>query len=294
MKSDISPLFKPANKYKEDELKAIVKSVVSAFSDVEMIILFGSYATGKSVEDVQRIDGNEFGYKSDFDLLIILHTNGKANDSLYTASIDKVIRNLKLTTPVGAIYHGIDFINHQISEGSYFFHEIMEQGYMLYNSNRHKLNPIKELNIIELKEKAERDFENWFKSGSDSLTVFELTFNKSLYKEAVFNLHQATERYYAAIQLVFTGYKPKTHDIGDLEVYVNNLDLRFAKVFQRENEKEEDYFQLLRRAYVDARYNVKYTITKEELEYIYNRLLLLKLLTQEICQAKIASFEKKT
>jgi HEPN domain-containing protein len=33
---------------------------------------------------------------------------------------------------------------------------------------------------------------------------------------AAFLWHQATERYFHAVLLVFTGYKPKTHDIKTL------------------------------------------------------------------------------
>ena len=287
MKSDIKALFKPKDSDKVIELNSIVLALVNGFPDIEMIVLFGSYATGKWVEDIQRIGGNEYGYNSDFDLLIILHTNSKANSSLYTARFDQVIRSLKLSTPVGAIYHGIDFVNRQIIEGSYFFHEIVEHGYMLYNSNRHTLNPVKALDIIELKAKAQKDFEYWTRKADQALTKYELCMQLSFMEEAAFELHQATERYYAAVRLVFTGYKPKTHDIGELEVYINNLDLRFAKVFHRESEAQENYFQLLRRAYVDARYNVNYVISKEELEYIYNRVKTLQSLTKKVCTNKI-------
>lgn len=293
MKTDIDSLFKPKDQHKATELKAIVDTVTKAFSDVEMIILFGSYAAGKWVEDIQHIDGNEFGYKSDFDLLIILQSNNKANNSSYTASIETAIKSLNLTTPLGAIYHGIDFVNKQINEGSYYFREIIEQGYMLYNSNRHTLAAIKPLNILELKEKAERDFAYWTKKADQALRKHELCVEHDFLEEAAFELHQATERYYSAVQLVFTGYKPKTHDIADLEGYVNKLDQRFAVVFLHATQQQEDYFQLLKRAYVDARYNINYQISKEELNYIYNRVLILQKLTKEICQARIIEIAQK-
>ncbi len=102
-------------------------------------------------------------------------------------------------------------------------------------------------------------------------------------------LHQATERYYAAIQLVFTGYKPKTHDLQVLSDQVYHLDRRFAEVFPRKSKQEDECFILLKKAYVDARYKDDYTISQEQLEYLSNRVLVLKELTEKICKERIAN-----
>jgi hypothetical protein len=47
---------------------------------------------------------------------------------------------------------------------------------------------------------------------------------------------------------------------------------------------------LLNRAYVEARYDRGYKITKDELEYLAKRVKLLQKLTKTICRAKIESF----
>jgi hypothetical protein len=46
----------------------------------------------------------------------------------------------------------------------------------------------------------------------------------------------------------------------------------------------------LRRAYVEARYNPGYQITKAQLEYLAGRVRKLQRLTKEICDAKIESY----
>jgi uncharacterized protein len=109
-------------------------------------------------------------------------------------------------------------------------------------------------------------------------------------KIAAFQLHQATERYYGAIQLVFTGYKPKTHDIEDLGALAKACNMEFGKVFPKSSKQEHDRFELLRKAYVDARYNMDYSITKEDLDYLSERVRLLRALTKQICGNKIAGF----
>ncbi len=49
-------------------------------------------------------------------------------------------------------------------------------------------------------------------------------------------------------------------------------------------------FTLLKKAYVDARYKKDYKITKEQLEYLAERVKILQKLTKKICTAKIESF----
>ena len=59
-------------------------------------------------------------------------------------------------------------------------------------------------------------------------------------------------------------------------------------VFPCSTEEEEHRFDLLKRAYVYARYKMdEYTITKEELEYLAEKVNRLKNLTESICKAKI-------
>lgn len=90
--------------------------------------------------------------------------------------------------------------------------------------------------------------------------------------------------------LVFTHYKPKEHDIAKLGKQVNNLDPRFLPVFPRSTPEEERLFDLLKKAYIDARYNPKYKITKKELEYLAERVRKLQRLTKEVCKERIESY----
>lgn len=50
--------------------------------------------------------------------------------------------------------------------------------------------------------------------------------------------------------------------------------------------QEQERFDLLKRSYVDARYNEDYVITKEDLDYLSERVQVLKKMTEEICRKK--------
>jgi len=58
---------------------------------------------------------------------------------------------------------------------------------------------------------------------------------------------------------------------------------------QATNEQKEA-FDLLKRAYVEARYNPGYKITREQLEYLAQRVRKLWDLTKKICEARIEAY----
>ncbi len=109
---------------------------------------------------------------------------------------------------------------------------------------------------------------------------------------AAFQLHQATERYYSALLLVLTDYKPKTHDIKKLGKLAAAQEPILLEVFPQGTEEERKRFELLRKAYVDARYEDDYKITLKELKWLGARVKVLQDLTQSICKEKIESFNK--
>jgi HEPN domain-containing protein/predicted nucleotidyltransferase len=286
MKKSLSHLPKT----KKDELKKIVKTLLE-YKEVEMIILFGSYATGKYVHRDRYVeDGIIYEYKSDYDLLIILSQIKQADNPSFVHSITEKLKNLGLFTPVSPIYEGAGFVNHQLSEGNYFFNDIKSEGILLYDSKRKQLARKRKLNLEEIKKQSQDYFDEWFASASDFFEQFEHAYNKKKYKIAAFELHQATERLYHTVSLVFTGYKHKTHDLEELGKVASTLNLEYKKIFPRKTQTEKHHFSLLQRAYIDSRYKRGYRISKEELEYLAKRVIKLRNLTEKICKEKIDSF----
>ncbi|MGI4753497.1 MAG: HEPN domain-containing protein, partial [Janthinobacterium lividum] len=77
--------------------------------------------------------------------------------------------------------------------------------------------------------------------------------------------HQATESFYNAILLVFSNYKPKLHNIKKLASRAKNYSSELLQVFPIVTSEQKKCFELLEKAYVDARYDKNYKITKEQL-----------------------------
>ena len=118
---------------------------------------------------------------------------------------------------------------------------------------------------------------------------YESALEKREYEIAAFNLHQATEHSYKAILLVFTGYNPNEHYLMILSHMAGKHELALRDIFPKKTEEQEELFNLLDYAYIGARYDPDYKITKKQLEYLAKRVKLLQRLTKKICQQKIES-----
>ena len=276
---------------KQEELQHLT-DLLSSYKEVEMVILFGSYARGEYVEDTYVENGILYEYKSDYDLLVVTRNDDlKANFKIETR-VDELQAIRMVKTPVSLIFHSGKHLNQALREGNYFFKDIKKEGIVLYDTGTVTLQNPKKLTAEEARQKAQGYFDQWFESAGVFFEDFKHNLAKSekgpIYlNKAAFELHQATERYYTTILLVYTDYRPKEHNLERLNLRVKNCDPRFA-VFPQGTDEEKRLFELLRKAYVDARYKMdEYSITKAELDYLAEKVERLKGLVEKLCGEKI-------
>jgi len=279
-------------KEKQDELEIIRDIILEKIADVRMIVLFGSYARGQAVEDIHTEGHTTHVYESDFDILVTTKTKKAAEDFNAHDRVEKAIdAKNQVKTPYSIIYHTFTEVKQRITEGHYFFSDIKKEGVYLYiKRGKYHLGSINVIKPQQRKQIAEEDFKQWFKSAKEFYRSYELNLKEHQYKISAFDLHQATERFYSAITLVFVNYRFRTHDLRLLGVKAVSYNPEFAAVFPRETADQRKAYTLLRRAYIDARYKKNYKITKKQLEYLAKRVKLLQRLTKKICQQKIESF----
>ncbi|USD86129.1 MULTISPECIES: HEPN domain-containing protein [spotted fever group] len=87
--------------------------------------------------------------------------------------------------------------------------------------------------------------------------------------------------------LVSSNYKPQLHNLQELGSMAGNYDNELWSVFLQLTEEQKKCFELLEKAYVDARYDKNYKITKEQLLCLIERIEKLKEITARICTARI-------
>ncbi|WP_459874186.1 HEPN domain-containing protein, partial [Endothiovibrio diazotrophicus] len=111
---------------------------------------------------------------------------------------------------------------------------------------------------------AQHNFRYWFNSACGFWRGTRYFMNSGELAHAAFLLHQSVERYYHSVTLVFAGYKHKTHNIAKLAEMGAELHEALVGALPREEEADKALFDLLKRAYIEARYSKSYRISEEE------------------------------
>jgi len=277
---------------KADELELIAMKIRSLAEDVQMVVLFGSYARGdwKDGPHEQGRGRLIIHKRSDYDILVLTANEYTARDiSLWDKVKDKLAQS-NLSTHVRIIARDIDFVNFKLSQGQYFFTEICEQGIILYDSGRFKLNKKKKLNLAEAKQNAQANFDEAFKSAKDFYFTYGQAFKAGKYKNAAFQLHQATEFASKTVLLIFGGECPQEHHLDILGDLAADYCPELTGLIPRESESQKKLFELLDYAYIGARYDREYKITKQQLEQLAPCVKKLHEVTERICKEKIESF----
>ena len=280
----------------KERLERIAQEIVAvAKHEVVMVILFGSYARGNWVQDSYVEDHIRYSYESDLDIMVIAKSPkfGGYRGNTLKHKIEKRLnrtglRSKPLVAPyITLIVETIGHVNEQLEKSQYFYSDIKKEGILLYDNGQFTLAEPRDLSWSEQKEIARDYFDQWFPEGKGFLRDTLYVIQHSDFKRGAFYLHQAIECFYNTILLVFSGYKGKTHDIETLGSLASNYSNELLKIFHRDTEERKECFNLLQKAYIDARYNKNYKITEEQLNYLVQRVEKLKVITEEICQVWI-------
>jgi predicted nucleotidyltransferase/HEPN domain-containing protein len=250
------------------------------------IILFGSYARGDWVEDpVGR-------YFSDFDILVVVDHEDLADvGEFWLPTEDRLIAETgaALRTPVSIIYHSLDDVNEQLRLGRYFFMDIVRDGIVLFEELDHPFAEAQPLEPQQALRETNDYFAEWFESADRFFQNAKDDIARGWNKEAAFLLHQSSERFYHCLFLVRTLYSPKTHNLNRLRTLSEDLEPSLKEVWPHETKFQRRCYELLRAAYVKARYSRHYRITAEELTWLAERITLLRDLVEKACLERIAA-----
>jgi predicted nucleotidyltransferase len=266
MRTDLDHL--PASKQRElERVKAII---FEEFEDavalatmswkkkgrIEKIILYGSYARGGWVDEPHTAKG----YRSDFDLLIIVSDKRLTDKVDYWLKLeDRLNRELAidktLHTPVNFIVHATQEVNDGLAHGRYFFMDVAKDGIALYEYDDKELHTPKPKTPEQALAMAREYFDEWFPLAMQRFELSTMGREKGFLKPAAFDLHQSSEFLYHCVLLVCTFYTPHVHNLGFLRTQAERLDMRLVDAWPRELKADRSRFEKLKEAYVKARYS---------------------------------------
>lgn len=163
---------------------------------------------------------------------------------------------------------------------------------MLYDSENYKLERARKLKFEEIRQQAQEYFDESFVSANEFLENARFNYSKEWYKKASFMLHQACENYFYALRLVYTLKNTKLHNLSKLLDATRKYSPELQKNFPRNTPEETRLFELLRLAYVHARYNPDFKVTKEDIEALFPKVEKLRDVVEEVCNAQIESYRE--
>jgi predicted nucleotidyltransferase/HEPN domain-containing protein len=288
---------------KQRDLERVLKILFEEFEEAQAnatgrrkrarilkVILFGSYARGGWVDEPHTAKG----YRSDFDLLVIVNQNDLTDRVAYWEKAEaRLMHELGITqtlhTPVNFIVHTLQQVNDGLAHGRYFFMDIAKDGIALYQADDIELHKPRPKTPEQALAMATEYFEEWFPSAAALKDGTDFYVGKGRPKEAAFSLHQATERLYHCVLLVLTFYTPHVHNLAFLRTQAERLDGRLWNVWPQDNRKERAMFEKLKDAYVKARYSKHYRISAEELTWLGTQVEELGRVVHTICTERLAA-----
>ena len=287
--------FLPENK--RQDLQQLVDLIRIHIKDVGMVILFGSYAKNKYVDYDQRIEfGTPTYYMSDYDLLVLTRKQiGAIQYSLYAKIKDRFFenKNRPFHTHPQFINYGIDEFNHALTKAHYFETEIKRDGILLYDSGQYKLARRRKLDFAEIRERAQKYFDDKFGRALSFLIDVGHAANRGDYKQASFYLHQSAENLLRTVSLVHSLYSPNNHDLDELIRSCKAYTIELCRAFPRNTPEEERLFDLLQRSYIESRYNPDFEITKADIEALVPKVERLRDIVEKVCREQIAYYDSQ-
>jgi predicted nucleotidyltransferase/HEPN domain-containing protein len=249
------------------------------------LVLYGSYARGDWVDDPVG------GYQSDYDILIVVNDDRLTEFEFWSAAEDRLMREMTiaktLSAPVNFIVHTLTDVNEQLEKGRPFFIDIVAQGIALYEAEGFAFAAPRELPPEEARVEAQAYFDKWYPSASAFRSMAAHAINEGHTNEAAFVLHQAAERLYHCTLLTLTLYSPKSHRLNFLRSHCEGIAPELVAAWPRADKFSRRCFELLRQAYVNARYSPQFEISDDELSWLADHVSELQRLVKEVCERRL-------
>lgn len=254
---------------------------------VQKIILFGSYARDDWVDEPDN------GYLSDYDLLVIV-SHEKLTDiaDYWWVAEDKILHDQRIGRTVNLIVHDLAEVNQALGRGEYFWTDIVRDGVALYEVPGHAFALPRPMTADHAFRTASDTLHSRVKDINLRLITAEQQLasaadGQHVRKWAAFLLHQAVETAYACFLLVHTFYFPRSHNIKFLRSLAEDVDKSLIAAWPRSERQQRRRFELLKRAYVEARYSDQYDISTEDLEAIADCVRALRDVIETSCRKRI-------
>ena len=228
----------------------------------EMIFLLGASLYSRRSESIFNISVPSSQHIADCFLLVLMRD---LSDKEPYEWQDKIENHCKKIVPVTVIVLQYTIFEEWLKAGHQFACTVWQSAALIYESGNcfHAIPD----NICA--ETAGRESECFYREGltkSREFLVGSALFRaRKQYSMAAFMLHQSAEQALRTLLQTATGYHVNTHNIDSLIRCASLVAYRLPDIFPQKTDQEKRLFNLLQKAYADTRYTTAYSISKDDL-----------------------------
>lgn len=226
-----------------------------------------------------------------YDLLVLIPDQYPGDMSSYQQLIEKAC--LEYTQVQATVtVHRTSKIKEVVKEGHFFFTIACLPERLVYCREGIEITAPQLLLVSKIADKVQGDFTKLIQKARAFLdgAAFQLLNEEN--SVAGFMLHQAAEQALRAITCVLLKYNLITHNLNRLMRFCRRCTPEIDLIFPRNTEEEVALIVELQNAYRDGRYNVEFTMSKENFSKLCARIQKIISLSDSICKQRIDSYLK--
>lgn len=233
------------------ELSKIV-SIINEIAPTIKIFLYGPW--------IYELKNINYSYASTpYHLLVIFNDQDFMGKEPELISIAE--NRCKKVQEIVVVAHTMNFINTGLMRGQIFFINVIENGFLIYDSKQEDFTSYSRLTPIQLINKLKVN-QFYHRRASTLLKLTKIAYNLKDYEITAFLCHQATELFLKGFLKVSIGFSPTTHNLKRFLNYTQHFSPEILNIFFPNTDAtyENKRFNYLMNSYTNSRYNPNFTV----------------------------------
>ena len=213
----------------------------------------------RSIKSIFQTSAVGSQYMSNYIVLVLLENLNNKEPHEWQDKIEN--QGIPVTSIVLSVYT----FNEWLKAGHRFAINVQQSAEILYDSGSLQLQASHTATPHDEQIGIEKYWRDGITRAKEFLAGSELYRIRKQFAMAAFMLHQSAEQSLHTLLKVGTGYHANTHNIDRLLRYAGLVSDQLSDLFPQKTEADKQLFQLLQKAYSDARYKADYTISYDQL-----------------------------
>jgi HEPN domain-containing protein len=275
------------------ELSRLIQTIVPVLQP-ELIFCLGNRTT--TLQDWscfwEESADQQTAFPTTYDLLILINEGEKKSEHEVIQLAEQ--QAAALDCDVTCMVQQFTAFKEGVEKGYRFDTTVYRKAVTVYSSGRQFLPVLPpEPDIQKRKSKIEAHWSQCFTPAQRFFKAATDCQRDNWPEQAAFNLHQSAQHACMAILRVYTGYRSTTHNLSRLLALIENCSFRPSAIFPCLTKEEKELFNLLNRAYSEARYKEGYVMPAEKVAILKERVQELLNVAEQLYQQKIQELDKQ-